>query len=110
QSHQTRAGIRVTTPDHLPVCGAVIDQKQFCKDYYDIHHGRHWKQYPKPNPINNLYILTGLGSRGFSSAPLLAEYICNQVLGQPLALDKQIQKSVHPNRFLYRKLQKPNNK
>ena len=108
QSHQTRAGIRVTTPDHLPVCGAVIDQKQFCKDYYDIHHGRHWKQYPKPKPINNLYILTGLGSRGFCSAPLLAEYLCNQILGQPLTLDRQMQKTVHPNRFLYRKLQKNN--
>ncbi|MCF6318158.1 MAG: bifunctional tRNA (5-methylaminomethyl-2-thiouridine)(34)-methyltransferase MnmD/FAD-dependent 5-carboxymethylaminomethyl-2-thiouridine(34) oxidoreductase MnmC [Proteobacteria bacterium] len=105
-SYQSRAGIRVTTPDHLPICGAVINQQQFKKDYHDIRHGKHWKQYPLPKPIDNLYIMTGLGSRGFTSAPLLAESLVNQILGQPQVLDPLLQKSIHPNRFLFKSLKR----
>jgi len=104
KSHKSRAGIRVTTADHLPICGAVIDQQQFAKDYHDICHGKHWISYPKPKNIKNLYLFTGLGSRGFTSAPLLAESLCNQLLGQPSCLPQIQQAIIHPNRFLYRSL------
>ena len=103
-SHKSRAGIRVTTPDHLPICGALINQSQFNKDYHDIRHGKHWQSYPQPESIQNLYLLTGLGSRGFTSAPILAEFLCNQMLGQTHVLDKLMHKCIHPNRFLYKHL------
>ncbi len=105
-SYQSRAGIRVTTPDHLPICGAVINQQQFKKDYHDIRHGKHWKQYPVPQPVDNLYIMTGLGSRGFTSAPLLAESLVNQILGHPQVLNPLLQESIHLNRFLFKSLLK----
>lgn len=105
-SNKARAGIRVTTPDHLPICGAIINQNQFAKDYHDICHGKHWKQYPLPQPMENLYLLTGLGSRGFTSAPLLAEFLCNQILGHPQVLNKQLQNAINPNRFLFKHLKK----
>ena len=103
-SFKSRAGIRVTTPDHLPICGPVINQQQFQEDYDDIRHGKKWKQYPKPKHMNNLYVFTGLGSRGFTSAPLLAEFLSNQITGQTLALDNNMQKTIHPNRFLFKSL------
>lgn len=103
-SHKSRAGIRVTTPDHLPICGPVISQQQFEADYHDIRHGKKWKDYPFPKHLNNLYVFTGLGSRGFTSAPLLAEFLCNQITGHAYPLDKLMQKTVHPNRFLYKSL------
>lgn len=105
-SHEARAGIRITTPDHLPICGAIIEQQQFKKDYHDICHGKHWIKYPAPKPVNNLYLLTGLGSRGFTSAPLLAEFLCNQILGMPHALPQQLQQAINPNRFLFKQLKK----
>ncbi len=105
-SVQSRAGIRVTTPDHLPICGAVINQEQFKKDYNDIRHGKHWKQYPLPQVIENLYMMTGLGSRGFTSAPLLAESFVNQILGNPQVLNKQMLQNINPNRFLFKSLKK----
>ena len=103
-SHKSRAGIRVTTLNHLPICGPLINQLQFKKDYNDIYHGKHWKHYPLSQNIEGLYVFTGLGSRGFTSAPLLAESLCNQILGQTSVLNKQMQKSIHPNRFLYKSL------
>lgn len=104
KSNQSRAGIRVTTPDHLPICGPVINQQQFKKDYHDIRHGKKWKTYPAPEHLNNLYVFTGLGSRGFTSAPLLAEFLSNQILGRVAPIDKQMQKTINPNRFLYKSL------
>ncbi len=105
-SHKSRAGIRVTTPNHLPICGAVIDQQQFENDYHDIRHGKSWKHYPQPQHVANLYVLTGLGSRGFTSAPLLAEFLCNQITGMPQVLNTELQKAINPNRFLFKRLKK----
>ncbi len=101
------AGIRATTPDHLPICGPLIDQRQFQDDHKDLHHGRHWQTYPPAKPLNNLYVLNGLGSRGFTSAPLLAQYLTAMILAEPLPLEADLCKIIHPNRFLYRKLKKP---
>ena len=106
KAETSRAGIRVTTADHLPLCGAVIKQNEFTADYHDIKHGKHWKHYPKPQNRTHLYLFTGLGSRGFTSAPLLAESLCNQILGLAQVLPTELQKAIHPNRFLWRKLKK----
>lgn len=102
----SRASIRATTIDHMPICGPLIDQEHFIEHYHDTHHGKHWKHYPMPRAINKLYILTGLGSRGFTSAPILAEFLCNQILSHPSILNKTLQKHIHPNRFLYKSLMK----
>jgi tRNA 5-methylaminomethyl-2-thiouridine biosynthesis bifunctional protein len=106
ENHYPRAGIRVTTPDHLPLCGALIDQKHFKQHYHDICHGKTWKHYPTPRAIENLYLFTGLGSRGFTSAPILAEFLCNQILAKPQVLSINMQQNIHPNRFLYKALKK----
>jgi len=105
-SDKSRAGIRVTTPDHLPICGTIIDQQKFKGDYHDIRHGKSWKYYPPPQHVNNLYVFTGLGSRGFTSAPILAESLCNQILGVPQVLNNELQKAINPNRFLFKGLKK----
>ncbi len=59
---QARASVRVNTKNTLPL---AFEQKQ------------------------GLYILSGLGSRGFLLAPLLGEYLACQSLGLPIPLDKQ---------------------
>ncbi|MGM0524982.1 MAG: bifunctional tRNA (5-methylaminomethyl-2-thiouridine)(34)-methyltransferase MnmD/FAD-dependent 5-carboxymethylaminomethyl-2-thiouridine(34) oxidoreductase MnmC [Pseudomonadota bacterium] len=58
----SRASVRATTPDHQPLVGQVADQ---------------------------LYLFSGLGSRGLTAAPLLAEILAAQLTGglQPLSND-----------------------
>jgi tRNA 5-methylaminomethyl-2-thiouridine biosynthesis bifunctional protein len=68
---QSRAAIRATTPDRLPVVGP-------------LDHG--------------LYVLGGLGSRGFCVAPLLGEHIAALVLGQPSPLPRDLAARVSPRR------------
>ena len=103
---KAHAAIRATTADHLPICGPLIDQTQFKADYQDLHHGRHWQQYPPAKALGNLYVLNGLGSRGFTSAPFLAQYLYAMIVAEPLPLEADLCKIIHPNRFLYRSLKK----
>jgi len=62
-SAQSRASVRVTTPNTLPM---IL------------------------NPHSGQYSLTGLGSRGFVFAPLLAEAIVSHWLDEPLPIDKKL--------------------
>jgi len=45
-----------------------------------------------------------LGSRGYVTAPLLAEMIVAQLSGTPLPVDADIAQILHPGRFLIRGL------
>lgn len=74
----SRASIRATTADHLPVAGALGDDRQ------------------------GLFVLSGLGSRGFVLAPLLAEHVTALALGAPSPLPLELQAIVDPQRFARR--------
>lgn len=69
---QGQAAVRATTADHLPVCGEL-----------------------QPG----LWILGGLGSRGFLMAPLLAEHVAAAIAGRPGPLPAALAKRVDPMRF-----------
>jgi tRNA 5-methylaminomethyl-2-thiouridine biosynthesis bifunctional protein len=69
---QARAGVRAVTPDFLPLAGAL-----------------------QPG----LFILSGLGSRGFCAAPLLAEHIAASATGAPSPLPRALAAIVDPQRF-----------
>ncbi|HZW15711.1 MAG TPA: FAD-dependent 5-carboxymethylaminomethyl-2-thiouridine(34) oxidoreductase MnmC [Brevundimonas sp.] len=69
---RSRAAVRATTPDRLPVAGALAP---------------------------GLFALTGLGSRGFCAAPLLAEHVAAVALGAPSPLPAALAKRIEPKRF-----------
>jgi tRNA 5-methylaminomethyl-2-thiouridine biosynthesis bifunctional protein len=66
------AGVRGATPDHLPLAGELAP---------------------------GLYCLAGLGGRGFTLAPLLAEHVAAQIAGAPNPLPRELQAAVDPLRF-----------
>ena len=67
-------GVRATTVDYLPIAGAAPDAA-------------------------GLFVLTGLGSRGFTLAPLLAEHVAAVALGPPSPLPGPLTDLVDPARF-----------
>ncbi len=69
-----RAAVRATTADHLPLAGAV------------------------PGAPDGLFVLGGLGGRGFTTAPLLAEHMVALMLGAPSPLPRALAGLVEPNR------------
>jgi tRNA 5-methylaminomethyl-2-thiouridine biosynthesis bifunctional protein len=68
----SRAGIRTTTPDHLPVIG-------------EIERG--------------LYVSTGHGSHGILSSLLAADFITDLIFGKSSALYEAVSKKIAPDRF-----------
>jgi|TARA_R100000935_G_scaffold6730_3_gene14450 tRNA 5-methylaminomethyl-2-thiouridine biosynthesis bifunctional protein len=70
-----RASVRAVTPDRLPLAG------------------------PAAAGQAGIYLLTGLGSRGFCLAPLLAEHVAAQILDAPSPLPADLAGLVDPNRF-----------
>ncbi|MBU2873932.1 FAD-dependent 5-carboxymethylaminomethyl-2-thiouridine(34) oxidoreductase MnmC [Marinobacter salexigens] len=74
-----RVGFRCTTHDYQPVAG------KYCDDQ-----GREMK---------GLYLLTGLGSKGLTYAPLLTEFVADQITGQPDALPKSLARRLATRRM-----------
>lgn len=68
---QRRAAVRATTADRLPLAGEIAP---------------------------GLYVLGGLGSRGFCAAPLLAEHVAARALGAPSPLPEGLAARVTPAR------------
>ena len=71
---QSRAGVRAATPDRLPLAGAVPGAP-------------------------GLFVLGGLGGRGFTTAPLLAEHVAALALQAPSPLPRELAAVVDPARF-----------
>jgi tRNA 5-methylaminomethyl-2-thiouridine biosynthesis bifunctional protein len=76
---EARTGVRATTRDYLPLAGRV----------------------------DGLFVLTGLGSRGFALAPLLADHVAALALGRPSPLSRSAQALVGPERPSLRRRPSP---
>lgn len=68
----SRASLRASTPDRLPIAGAIGD---------------------------GLFVLGGLGGRGFTTAPLLAEHVAAKLFGAASPLPLPLGEVVAPDRF-----------
>lgn len=99
-----RAAIRCSTPDHLPMVGAVPNSSTQTQQYHDLYKALPAKHYPQPTNHTNLFMLCGLGSRGLTTAPLCAEVLVSQILNEPLPLSSNLLYALNPNRFLIRGL------
>lgn len=101
-----RAGLRCTTLDHLPLAGPVPDHAKYIHDFAELRHGHPWARYADARYQPGLYALTGLGSRGLTTAPLAAEVIASLVAGEPWPLERDLVTALHPGRFLVRELKR----
>jgi tRNA 5-methylaminomethyl-2-thiouridine biosynthesis bifunctional protein len=101
-----RAAVRCTLPDHLPAAGPVPDDAAYRRDYAELRHGHPWARYPDASYHPGLYSLVGLGARGLVAAPLAAEILVSQVMGEPWPLERDLATALHPGRFLVRDLKR----
>jgi tRNA 5-methylaminomethyl-2-thiouridine biosynthesis bifunctional protein len=76
-----RASLRAAGLDHLPVAGALEGQ-------------------------DGVFVLGGLGGRGFTLSPLLAEHIAAKALGHPSPLPHWVGLALEPSRFERRRLRR----
>jgi len=72
---QGRASLRALPRDSMPVVGQVPQ-------------------------MNDVFVLAGLGSKGFSFAPLCAELLAAQMLGEVLPMPHKLANAIRPDRFI----------
>ncbi|MSO72947.1 MAG: bifunctional tRNA (5-methylaminomethyl-2-thiouridine)(34)-methyltransferase MnmD/FAD-dependent 5-carboxymethylaminomethyl-2-thiouridine(34) oxidoreductase MnmC [Rhodospirillaceae bacterium] len=101
-----RAGVRCTSPDHLPVVGALPDRDAYLRDFAALRHGQSWVRYPDATYQAGLYALLGLGSRGLVAAPLAAELLACHITGEPWPIERDLVTALHAGRFLVRVLKR----
>jgi len=101
-----RVSLRATIADHLPVMGPLFDAAAWREAYADLHHGRALRTYPPAPLADGLFVLGGLGSRGFQTAPLLGEALAALMVGDALPLERALWEAVHPGRFVLRILRR----
>lgn len=99
-----RVGFRCASPDYLPIAGPVPDRNQFLQTYGGLRkNARH--SIPLRGPyVPGLYVNTAHGSRGLSSAPLVAEWLASDICCEPRPLSRELSRALSPARFLIRDL------
>ncbi|MDX1811139.1 MAG: FAD-dependent 5-carboxymethylaminomethyl-2-thiouridine(34) oxidoreductase MnmC, partial [Gammaproteobacteria bacterium] len=101
-----RISFRAYSQDRMPVIGPVYDEAFYKKEYWDLHHGKRYKNYTTGEYVSDLYINAGHGSRGLVSAIPAAHYLSELIGNKPLTIAKDIRNRVHPARFIIRHLKK----
>ena len=103
---QGHVALRCNSNDYLPVAGMLPALERFNQRYDRIRHDR--KQViDSPAPVRpGLAVLTSLGSRGLSAAPLAAEILVDQLLGSVPPVPRYLQRAIAPTRFAERALKR----
>ncbi len=98
------SGLRLVSPDHLPFMGPVIDHNWVSHAYAAARLDKRRRDLPPLRHKKGLFMLSGLGARGFQLAPLLAHSLANLIAGRPIPLERAQRHALHPARFLMRKI------
>lgn len=91
---QGRAGWRLHSNDRLPIAGAL--------PLAVMPPGQRLDQARLLPRTSGLFVLTALGARGLTLAPLLARLVAAQASGTPWPLEQDLADAVDPGRWLVR--------
>jgi tRNA 5-methylaminomethyl-2-thiouridine biosynthesis bifunctional protein len=78
---KTYAGARASSIDYFPIVGEVIDEVKTLEDFPYLKNGTH-VQEDRFTKYKNLYILNGVGGRGFVLSPYLASKLVDFIVKQ----------------------------
>ncbi len=106
ESIQGRVGYRCASPDYLPLIGPVPNRALFLQNYAVLSKNARRTIAKNGEFIPGLYLSTGHGSRGLTSAPLAAEILASLICNEPLPLSRELYQAVSPGRFLIRQLKR----
>ncbi|MBX3511354.1 MAG: bifunctional tRNA (5-methylaminomethyl-2-thiouridine)(34)-methyltransferase MnmD/FAD-dependent 5-carboxymethylaminomethyl-2-thiouridine(34) oxidoreductase MnmC [Hyphomonadaceae bacterium] len=103
---QSRAALRATTPDRVPVAGLLPDAPAWNARFAALAHGGEAPADAPPPAHEGVYVIGGLGARGLTLAPLLGERLASEMFAEPQILPKNSLNAMHPARFLHRALKR----
>jgi len=103
-SVHSRASLRATTPDRLPLIGAVPDHAAALEMYAPLKKGRTVEADAPLMP--GVYVASGYGARGFTWAPWAAAILAAQLAGSPMSASLPALRAISPMRFVFRALKR----
>lgn len=106
ESLSGRANFRCTTPDYLPITGALPNLPEMLEDYAILRRDAKTVLPIRGSYLPNLYVNCGMGSRGLSYAPLTAEILAAQIAGETAPLEQELLNAINPARFIIRDLKR----
>lgn len=92
-------GVRAAGPGRLPVVGHAVNERAFLEALRKVPH-----LIEQLNLVEQagLWVLSGLGSRGLSMAPLCSEILTGLMFGVPMPTEPRLLKTLAPSRHLRR--------
>ena len=106
QTLRGRAALRAATPDYLPLAGPIAIWEELETTYGALRKNRKQLIDQRCPYQPNIYVLAGLGSRGFTYAPLAAEVVSAWISGEVMPVSSELVQALHPMRFAIRTLGK----
>lgn len=99
-----RVGFRCVAPDYLPIVGPIPASEVFKLQFACLK--KDAKQTPSQlaSLESGLFVSTGYGSHGYTTAPLASEILLAQIEGSPMPISDKLRQSIAPARFLVRQL------
>jgi len=104
RTQTSRASIRATTADRLPLIGALPDEPA-ARDAFAAYAKGQKIQGDAPL-VPAQYVATGYGSRGFTWGPWAASILTAQLLGEPAPAPIKALEAVSPMRLILRALKR----
>ena len=95
-----KAGARACSVDYFPIVGSLIDSSKTIEEFPYLINGTN-VQDDRFTKIENLYIINGVGGRGYVLAPFLAKQLYNHIIK-----DEKLYDIITPNRLFKRWVKK----
>ena len=100
----SRASVRATTADRLPLAGAVPDLDRAIETFAGMLKGR--PADTDAPVLTGIYMVNGFGARGFTWGPWTGSVLAAQLLGEPAPATQPVLEAVSPMRLITRALRR----
>ena len=101
----SRAGVRATTADRLPLIGPMPDAVALSADRGQLERIG-WRAAPDAHAVPGVYLAGGFGSRGFTWGPWAAAILSNMIFDAPNAGRSEALHAIAPNRQILRQIKR----
>ncbi|KDE40605.1 tRNA (5-methylaminomethyl-2-thiouridylate)-methyltransferase [Nitrincola lacisaponensis] len=99
-----RTGYRCSTPDYLPLVGAIADYNETLQRFAGLRTDARRASGLEIPRVSGLYVNTGHGSKGLISCPISAALITAMLCDLPAPLPAELIERLDPGRFILRDL------
>ncbi|MEP1144306.1 MAG: FAD-dependent 5-carboxymethylaminomethyl-2-thiouridine(34) oxidoreductase MnmC [Henriciella sp.] len=102
---KSRAGVRATTADRLPLIGPAPNNQRLISDRQRLERAQ-WRVEDDAYDLPGIHVAGGFGSRGFTWAPWAASILTAQVFADPIPARLEALRTIVPNRQILRQLKR----